>query len=191
MCVGKIGMPRGYTLVEMLLSMLCLSLLAVWSVAAVQEVMQQSRIVATSNSLLGLVEHARHSALALNRAVTLCSSVDALLCSTDRGGYVLLFEDANRNGRIDGGERVIASHRLFQDQSMWLVWRGFRQKDYLTWAPGGRTDSMNGTYTLCNRAYRDKWLRQVVINRAGRARVVRPAVAGGVQLASARMACGG
>lgn len=180
---------RGYTLFELMFGLLLTALLVSWAAPGLHNLMQQSRMTAANNHFLALLEQSRYRALALRVPVTICTSLDAQHCNRNQGEHVLVFEDANENGFVDEHETLVAKDHLFEGGDFWLVWRAFRQTDYLRWAVGGRTDSMNGTYTLCNKAHRDDWLRQIVINRAGRSRVTRPARNGESMILAARKAC--
>lgn len=179
----------GFTLAEIAITLAMVMLLSAWAVPGLRTVLDSSRVTAASNHFLGLIETSRSLAMARHRPVTLCASADAKHCNRDRGDYLLAFEDRNANGVMDEAEPVMASEQLFRGGDFWLVWRDFRQTTFLRWAPEGHTDSLNGTFTLCNVRRNDRLLRQIVINRAGRARVVVPLRADGKTLAEARQRC--
>lgn len=180
----------GFTLMELMVTMALAVILASWAIPGMYALVQQSRVTAGTNYFLGLLETSRYRAMALRSAVTVCASPDGVSCDRDGGNRLLLFEDDNGNGVLNEGETSIVSEELFQQGDFWLVWRDFRQTDYLRWAPEGRTDSLNGSYTLCNSRRQDRWLRQIVVNRAGRARLVYPARERRTVLLAARQRCG-
>lgn len=185
-CNGRGG---GFSLLELLVVMALGLLLLGWGVPALSDFMKGVRVGAASAHFIGLLETLRHRSLVLPGPVTICGTLDGVRCSRLQGRRLVAFEDGNGNGVVDVGERVQLQEEFLDSEEFWLVWRSFQNKDYLRWA-AGRTDSMNGTFTLCNRRRKDEWLRQVVVNRAARTRMVRPARQGGAVLLAARQSCG-
>lgn len=182
--------PAGFTLMELMAVMALIGLLSSLAVPGMSWVLQRAHVTASTNHLLGVLESTRYQSLAMQRAVTVCMSPDGLRCHAGQGHHLLVFNDANKDGALSGGE-VQWSNEPFLQDDFWLVWRSFRGLPYLRWASGGRTDSLNGTFTLCNKSHRDELLRQLVVNRAGRVRLVIPAHASGAVLNSARRVCAG
>lgn len=82
---------------------------------------------------------------------------------------MLVFQDNNRNGKLDQGETVLKVATI--DASHHWIWTNFRQKNHMAFKQNGTTDSLNGTFTLCesNRA-----IRTVVINITGRVKLETP-----------------
>lgn len=182
--------PGGFTLMELVLVLALAMLVSTWAVAVMQEWWQGLRVGALGRHFVGVLETLRYQSLALQGGgLTICGTPDGEHCDRENGRRLLAFRDANRNGRVDAGEPVVLQDDFLEGPDFWLVWRSFQNKDYLRWA-AGRTDSMNGTFTLCNRQRKEAWLRQVVVNRAGRTRAVQPARDGGAALVAARQACG-
>lgn len=180
---------RGHTLVELLLALALAGLVAGWATPALADWWLGLRIRQASGHFQGLLEVMRYRSLATRVPVTLCGSRDGVSCDRDRGLRLVMFEDANGNGVVETGDRVLAHDPFADSAQVWLAWRAFRGTAYLRWA-AGRTDSMNGTFTVCNGRRRNDWLRQLVVNRTGRVRVVLPLHAGPAVLRAARRACG-
>lgn len=180
---------RGFTLLELLMSLGLATLLVSWAIPAMSDWWRGTQLASASNRLMGLLESTRYESLALQHPVTVCASQDSQRCSRDGGRYLMVFQDGNGNGVLDAGEVASTREELLGGDEFHLAWRAFQNRPYLRWA-AGRTDSMNGTFTLCNQQRRDEWLRQIVVNRTGRARVVVPASASGSVLQSARRSCG-
>jgi prepilin-type N-terminal cleavage/methylation domain-containing protein len=180
---------RGFTLLEAMLALLLSALVAGWAVPALRDVWLSARLRVSTQHLLTVLETARYQSLVAPRELTICASLDGLRCDRDHGRRLLVFIDTNEDGVLDAGEQLQSDEVLLQEDEAWLVWRAFQNKPFLRWGRG-RTDSMNGTFTLCNGQRREEWLRQLVVNRVGRTRLVSPLRAGGSTLAAARKVCG-
>lgn len=179
----------GMTLLEMLVVMLIVALLGAIGVPVMARWLQQSSIGAGSLEFRQMLVAGRYLALAENDYVTLCPVDEADgNCGRTWGRRAMMFVDVNGNGRQDPADRLLHGNFVLPDGT-WLVWRAFRQLPYLQWAPFGRTNSLNGTFTLCNREQRGEWIRQWIISKAGRVREVLPARAGGAGLQAALQLC--
>lgn len=72
----------------------------------------------------------------------------------------------------------------------WHVhWRSFRRQPAILWSPYGDARDSNGTLTLCPPLNQSPGIRQLVISRAGRIRLERPARQGAAALAAALRLC--
>ena len=69
-----------------------------------------------------------------------------------------------------------------------LVWRGFRPGTGIIWSDLGDAAISNGTLTLCAPKAQDSALRQWVVSKSGRVRLVLPASSAST-LAAARAVC--
>lgn len=190
MASGNGWRARGFSLIELMLALAVAMLLAGWAVPAMNDFLQGVRASVASRQFASLLESTRYRSLVAPLPVTICATAaDNATCNRNDGRGLVVFEDMDRDGIVDGGERVLLREMLADNGEFRLVWRAFQNRPYLRWA-AGRTDSMNGTFTLCNRRQKNKWLRQLVVNRAGRTRLVTPARSPGSVLQSARRACG-
>jgi type IV fimbrial biogenesis protein FimT len=189
MRAGKRRGQRGFTLMELMLTLTLAAVVGTWSAQVLHEWFTGMRVVAAGNHFLGMLESTRYRSLAVPGKITLCGTPDGRRCDKNLGRRLVIFRDDNDNGTLDEKELQLGQDEFLASGDFWLVWRSFQNKDYLRWA-GGRTDSMNGTFTLCNRQHKDQWLRQIVVNRVGRSRSVVPLQAGTASLQAARQACG-
>lgn len=189
MRLGRRRNGAGHTLIELLVTLVIAGVVASWAVPAFEGWWLGLRVRQAGHHFQGLLEVMRYRSLVTRVPVTICGSRDGIACDRDRGVRIVMFEDRNGNGVVEAGDRVLHHDPFAGSADIWLAWRAFRGTTYLRWA-AGRTDSMNGTFTICNRQRRDAWLRQLVVNRTGRARVVLPQRAGAAELRSARRACG-
>lgn len=110
----------GFTLLELMFTILILSVLLGISVPNFRDFLRNSRLTATSNELLVDIKVARTEAIKRRAIVTLCSSANSqatdpadLACraanATTFDGW-FSFVDTNGNGDHDLGEDVIKQH---------------------------------------------------------------------------------
>jgi type IV fimbrial biogenesis protein FimT len=72
--------PRGFTLVELMVTIAVFALLVAIGVPTFREVALGGRLSAAANNLLASVQLARSEAIKRNLAVTLCASTDGTSC---------------------------------------------------------------------------------------------------------------
>lgn len=180
---------RGMTLLEILVGLLLVSLLVGFAVPATRDWLRRSETRAAGVQLMQMLYAGRYLALAENDFVTLCPLDDSTRqCGRTWGKKLQMFVDIDGNGQQGEIDRMLHGNVELPPDT-WVVWRSFRDLPYIQWAPLGQTNSLNGTFTLCNRERRAEWIRQWVINKAGRVREVNPARAGGTTLQNALRAC--
>ena len=131
----------------------------------------------------------RQQALRETQDLTLCGSVNLHDCQSDITGAWLLFQDNNGDGQRQANE-VAAIWQPSVPEGWTVVWRSFRNQPQLVWMANGDAAFSNGTLTLCPRRAQDSALRQLVLSKSGRVRLVNPLHAGTSTLSSARKACG-
>jgi type IV fimbrial biogenesis protein FimT len=94
----------GFTLVELLVTMVVATILLAVAVPTYNDFIQNSRVTANSNNLVNALAIARSEAIRRREPVTVCSSTDLLACSLSSNwetGWII-FNDRNTNGTIDG-----------------------------------------------------------------------------------------
>ena len=134
---------------------------------------QGTRASAALNQMIGAVQYTRHAAVTHRTTATLCPG-SAGRCGRRNtwhdGGIVFL--DRNRNGRIDGPDRILRvfpplppGHRIY--------WRSFRNRSYLSINSRGLTDWQNGHLQYCPPDGDPRHARQVIVNAQARVRRAR------------------
>jgi type IV fimbrial biogenesis protein FimT len=83
---GRGAVPRGFTIVELMVTMLILAILIGFAVPTFRDAALSSRLTAHANDLLASAQIARSEAIKRNAAVTLCVSTDGSTCA-DAGGW--------------------------------------------------------------------------------------------------------
>lgn len=94
---------NGFTLVELLITILVASILMATAVPAFNDFIQNNRITAASNELSTALAVARSEAIRRREPVTLCSSTNLTTCSLSTSwetGWIV-FNDRNSNGVIN------------------------------------------------------------------------------------------
>ncbi len=157
---------RGLTLLELLITLLVLSVAMGIALPPLQQTLSRSAVRCDTRELLRSLRLARQTAVATGMRTALCGIDDNNECSGQWGRLVAIFGDVNDNGRIDSGEQVI---RLWQRSPAGVAmrWQGFGP-GYVRFGASG-TAAANGAFTLCPRDGDRRAARQVILNRSGRA----------------------
>jgi prepilin-type N-terminal cleavage/methylation domain-containing protein len=161
---------RGFTLFELLLSLVLLSLALAIAIPPLGNSLQRHQVFADSKSLLHLVKMARQSAVFESARVVVCATDASQRCTRNWNQDVTVFTDRNRNNRIDGDDRIVVHWQQNKRRSD-IRWRGFGP-GYLRFRESGAA-AENGAFTLCPADGDIRNARQLVINRVGRAYISR------------------
>ena len=107
------GSPRGFTLIELVVTLAVASVLLVVAVPNIRTFVQNSRARTQINDLVTDLTYARSQAVKRGLSVGLCPSNDGATCLAQtswQGGY-LTFIDANLDGVLDTGDTVVRYRR--------------------------------------------------------------------------------
>ena len=118
----------GFTLIEMMFTVLILGTMLVLGVPGLRDFFRNSRMTAAANDLLADINIARTESIKRRVVVTVCASADPLAATpacaakdaTSFAGWLVFVDDANPavtsnddgDGEIDTGEPVIRRHEL-------------------------------------------------------------------------------
>ena len=129
----------------------------------------------------------RQRALTDARAWTLCTSADGKVCQSVWNASWLAFADTNGDNQRQPNEpRMVFGPPI--PPNWRIVWRGFRPSTGIVWSEWGDAALSNGTLTLCAPKAQDSSLRQWIISKSGRVRLVMPASSAST-LSAARAIC--
>jgi len=170
------ALHKGYTLVELLVTLSLVTTLLAWAVPTFSDVIHSVRVNAGTQALANSLALARSEAVKRNVRVVMCKSAHGVACEPGAGweqGWIV-FHDLNNNGVVDTGEYVL--HREAAMPPALRMSGNTPVSHYVTYTPYGRTKQLSGafqagTFTICTNSGRRVQARQVVINNVGRARV--------------------
>jgi len=173
--------PRGLTLVELLITLAIAALLLRIAIPGAEQLLAAQRAAAASNGIVGAVNLARSAAITFRVSVVLCPRRDNRCgARADWPGGALIFGDANGNAQYDAGERVFGAMPPLERGAS-LHWRSFRNRSYLRFEPSGLTAWQNGHFQYCPASADVRHARQVIVNSAGRTRTARDTDGDGVR----------
>ncbi len=161
--------PRGYTLLELLICLLILSILARVSIGGFGELLESRRSELALKEIAQSVHLARSAAIKNNSLVTICRSTSGSECEGDwsHGGIVFVDRDGDRE--LDGEDELLRRYE-FMNLGGNIRWRAFQNRQWLQITPLGFTRYQNGNFTFCPDDGDATGARQLIINRSGRMR---------------------
>lgn len=168
---------RGFTLLELMLAIAILCVLFVIAIPGFKVFLGYSKAEVLSSNLLQALSTARTEAVARGTTATLCPSSNGKTC----GG-------AWKEGFI-----VLASENIlfyYKNTDVGILnWRAFpNHKNELQFLSSGMTKSENGTFWYCVKGEAlPAWM--VVVNQAGRARLVTPKAGSNVDEKGKKITC--
>lgn len=175
-------LPRGFSLVEMLVIVAVASTLASVGIPMLRDVIRSFELASTASTFLSHMHLARTEAVKRSSRVVLCKSADGSTC-TSAGGWEqgwIVFRDANANARREPGEGIvqygppIAPGMRILGNATVGNYISFQETGETRLAGGG---FQAGTLVLCRVSAAKTQARQIVISSVGRARMAKATVA--------------
>jgi len=148
------GSQRGFTLLEMLVSLAIVALIGLFAVPAYGQFLAYYRLHSEAQLLAWALQTARSEAIKRNMRVNVCKSVDLRQC-TKAGGYEggwIIHPDPGGTGAADPDEPII---RVEPKAPTGITIRGNSPvADRVSYTPYGHPRLLNGglqmgTFTLC------------------------------------------
>lgn len=142
-------LQAGYSIFDLIVTSAVAGIIGLGAVG-MSSVVQDTRMTAKVNELMGHLNLARSEAIKRGTAVTLCKSENGLRCATGsewHKGWVI-FVDSNINRQIDSGEAIVKIEQPLE--AVALNFAGALNHDrYVTYKPDGMVEP-NGTFTFCD-----------------------------------------
>tara|TARA_B110000091_G_scaffold205773_1_gene241836 strand:+ start:27 stop:626 length:600 start_codon:yes stop_codon:yes gene_type:complete len=160
--------PKGFTLVELMVSCAILSILIVLIVPNFNEFIIKTRVDSQISQLHRLLLITRNSAINYNQNVTLCPLNKHLECTVNWQDELSVFIDFNDNGVLnpESNEKVIKVKAAvkYGDQLQYGL-----KRNKIKFAATGRTTGWgsNGTFKLCPQRKR-QFSRAIIVATSGR-----------------------
>ncbi len=161
---------QGFTLLELLFTVLIMSLLMTLGVPQLSLFIDQNEASALQKTLIQHIAIAKSSAANSGRIVTLCPSTAYLECEGSWTQGSMVFIDRNSNRKVDLDDSVI---RIRKDDLRLgeLEWRAFGRRKYLQFSPMGFLLHQSGNFTYCHHDGNATLARQLIVNGTGRVRI--------------------
>ena len=164
------GKDAGFSLVEAIATLAVLSILMAIGLPSFKSLLQQQRAASARYQLTVSLASARMAAVTYRQPVSVCPIDANHRCRGDsvwENGW-MTFRDPTRTGQPKNSDAILnLVDRL--DDSLWL--RSTPGRKLARFQPDGRSGGSTLTLSLCASEDR-KPLGQVILNNAGRSRVV-------------------
>jgi type IV fimbrial biogenesis protein FimT len=164
---------RGFSLLEVTLSLAIITLLAAISLPALNDIYHHTQQKQLRSQLMHALELARHQALAQETSVVMCKSDQGFICSNQAKNKLLIFINPSEDGLLTDPHQLLFTLPLLTSQGT-VHWRSFSShRDYLVFSSQGTLQNDNGTFWYCaNHTSFPVWA--VIVNQSGRARYLEP-----------------
>jgi type IV fimbrial biogenesis protein FimT len=119
-CVARGKASRGFTLVELMVSLTLLGILAALALPSFSEAFLSNRLASFSNSFIASAQLARSEAIKRNASIKLCRSSNGTSCATTGGwqqGWII-FSDNGASANADNGTVDSDETRIFYQQTL-------------------------------------------------------------------------
>lgn len=139
-------MQKGFTLIELVVTVLIISIVATLGVSSFQNMGIQSYLATYSNELLTSFIIARTEAIKRNKAITICPSEDQATCSDEKWaqGWII-FVDEDSDGTADTGEEILRIGKKLKNPSsktLYIIHTESATLDkYISYLPSGRVEA--------------------------------------------------
>ena len=162
---------RGFTLIELLAALAIAATMAYLAQPSFTDLLERVRTTSRVNGLIGVIRFARQTAITQRRWITLCPAVaEDCLRSREWHRGIMLFADLNRDGSRQAQEPIVGYQPAY-DPGERLIWRAFRNRNYLQFRTEGFTNWQNGSFLYCPASGDPRYGKVVIINIQGRAAV--------------------
>ncbi len=171
-------LQRGFTLLELLITLSVVSALLVVAVPSFAELVADTRLVAAVNNMTATLQLARSEAIKRTKDVVICQGEPGLGCDSSRNwqqGWIV-FVDANADRQWNSATETLVWTQRTLPPGDTVTLHAFPSANYFTYHPSGLAGS-NGTFVFCDERGSDA-AHALIIARTGRPRASRTAADG-------------
>lgn len=162
----------GITLFDLLIAMAILGILMGVAIPSLDHIAQTTKSDIIARQTLKALNFARHEAISYKTHVTICPSHDKEYCSKNWKNPLMVFIDSDHNGKRDDNEQKLQYFEPIKYNSGDKIsWKSFGNKPYISFDYDGTTIYQSGRISYCPEINPQKYQRQVIIYRTGRARI--------------------
>ena len=158
---------RGMTLIELIVIFSIIAILITTAIPAYTQFLNRQKSNGISQLIYQRFMLARNIAISRSEAVKFCGSRDGLNCFSNSLLYLLVFEDKNRNHRIDSDEQLYQRVDLGTEEEQ-LHLRAALGRHYIEIDANGRA-RQTGSFYYCPKNRDPHHAQRITINLAGRA----------------------
>lgn len=164
----------GFTLIELLAALAVVAILSTTAAPAMARAWQRANVLQVLHATTSSLAVARTVAITRGEPVTLCPSRDGSSCSgeLDWSSGWIVFVDPGRRQQPASQERIIEVVAAINGN---LALHSSAGRPRIRYLPHGWASGSNASLNLCSKGNSAHLLASVIINNAGRTRVVRPA----------------
>ncbi len=140
---------RGFTLIELMVTVSVAAVLLGLGVPAFRQTIISNRLTSAANEFMAALTYARSEAIRRGVPVALCKSSDGANCSLGGNKWEsgwMAFVDANRDGKWNSGEEILRVWPALPDGYTLRPNNNF--DNYLRYDPQGAANNL-GTFAVC------------------------------------------
>ena len=169
---------KGFTLIELMVTVAIVGVAATVAVPSLTVFMQNNRMTTNVNDFVTSINVARSEAVKRGTKVTLCKSNNGKDCASSGNweqGWIS-FVDPNNNAAVDKGETLLQVHETLRGKNTTLIGNS-NVDDYISFAATGFSQQTSGalqpgTLILCDDRGFGKNAKGIVLNTTGRVMAV-------------------
>ena len=155
----------GFTLTELLMVLIIMSVTLAIGLPNVQSLIISSRLTSSANAMVSALQLARFEALKEQKNVVIANKNGQWA-----NGWIVFIDEKMQNNQLDDGESVLVSFDALHSSLVVKIPTSY--KNYVYYNKYGRIND-NGTFSFCSSSVLDDF-RSVVIASTGRVHVELP-----------------
>lgn len=163
---------RGYSLIELLFTLILLSILLSLSFPAYKYIMVETRLMTLSESIVSAFNYARSEAIKHRSIVIFCPVENEKNCGAKwNNGWMIIL--GKRTANISKNNLLHVYPPLNKQE--FIIWRGASKRNYLQLNPDGSAYGHNGSFVVCVNVLSKSSVWVVKVSATGRIRVDKDA----------------